>query len=443
MNSSGSKKDLFVGASGSLFLKGSFTGLSLVIVAALARVLGAEGFGLYTLCITLVNLLVVPAMIGAPPLVLREVSSSLVRGDWSLLRGLLVRLGGLSLGTAGGILALGAFVILVFPGLIPERFIMPLIMAYGVLPGLALLQIYSSALRGFEHVLLGQFPEHIFRPMFFLLSLGSVSLFLPELNAETALGLQVLATWAAFGMSLALLVVKLPASLAHYPSRFDTGSWLRSAYPIILSSWLNVANKEASIFFLGFLQGPESVGVYRVAQRGADLVLFGLLAVNMVLAPALSRLYTQEDWPGLQKIITRSSRLILLLSVPMAMVLIIGAPFALPGIFGADFAQSYWPLVVLCLGQLANAAFGAVGLILNMLHRERFTLYGLLLGVIANMILNCVLIPVWGIIGAAAATSLSTLIWNIVLAMIVYRVFGLSTTAIPFGLGRIVARQTG
>lgn len=89
---------------------------------------------------------------------------------------------------------------------------------------------------------------------------------------------------------------------------------------------MNFLNIRSSILLLGALSTSDQVGLYRVAQKGADMIPFALMAMNMTIAPTLSKLYTEGDLRKIQQILTTSARAILAFSLPAALVLIIFGP---------------------------------------------------------------------------------------------------------------------
>jgi len=175
------------------------------------------------------------------------------------------------------------------------------------------------------------------------------------------------------------------------------------------------------------------VGFFRVAQRGAMLIPFGLQAVNMAIAPTISDLYTKGQMQQLQHVVTKSARAILAYALPVALILMLGGFWLIPFVFGQDFAPASWPLVILCAGQLFNAAMGSVGIVLTMSQNERLTAKGVSIAAVANIMLNSFLVPMWGVVGAALATSISLVIWNVLLVIWLFQRLGIITTA----LGRI------
>jgi O-antigen/teichoic acid export membrane protein len=97
--------------------------------------------------------------------------------------------------------------------------------------------------------------------------------------------------------------------------------------------------------------------------------------------------------------------------------------------FGPEYAGGYLALVVLATGQLLNAAAGSVGALLNMTGHARDTVAGLLAGAILNATLNLVLIPLYGIEGAAYATAITFVFWNVLLHRKVRQRLGIESSA--------------
>lgn len=97
----------------------------------------------------------------------------------------------------------------------------------------------------------------------------------------------------------------------------------------------------------------------------------------------------------------------------------IGSPRAEPllprGVFGAPFAAGHAALSIIAVGQLANAGAGFVGFLLNMTCYERDTARGVAIGAMANVVLNPILNPPYGMNGAALATTVSIVLRNGVL----------------------------
>lgn len=421
-------------ALGSIMLKLAYTLLSFGVAVVLARVLGPAGYGVYAFVFALVTLLAVPAKFGLPNLVVRETAKHIANGEWGLVQGVW-RWAGSITGVIALALAVLAGGVLWFWG---EQFstahVMTLAWGLALVPLVALGDLRGAALRGLDKVLQGQFPEMILRPSLFLILLLATTLVLPmgELSAATAMALQVAAAAAAFAIGAWLLWRTTPQSVSDASPRYERRRWLASTLPLAFTSGMQLINQYTDIIMLGLFVSAAEVGVYRVAAQVSLLVSFGLSAINMVVAPRFARLYANSDMAKLQRLVTVSARAILLCSLPVvAIVIFFGKPL-LTLIFGAEFTPAYVPLAILVLGQLVNSAMGSVAFLLNMTGHERDTARGAAIAACGNVMLNLLLIPLFGTAGAAIATATTFTVWNILLWRAVHTRLDIDSMAFKF-----------
>ena|SRR6056297_1250329 len=150
------RKQIIRGTSGSLFLKIAYTVLTLFLTVLLARILGVEKFGVYAFCLSIVQILIIPAMLGGQQLLVREVAAYKIKSEYHYLRGLLARFKQVSIGFS--------VLISVVAGVIgfwiyrENNIFIPFLLAIILVPFFATLQLQCAVLRGLHHVLLGQVP---------------------------------------------------------------------------------------------------------------------------------------------------------------------------------------------------------------------------------------------------------------------------------------------
>ena len=406
--------------------------LSLVTSVALARVLGVKGFGTYSYTLTLVGLLSVPLTLGLPQLLVREVAAYDARGQWGTLGGLLRRANQVVLAAS----LLLVMVAIALSSLFAER-LEPsahstFIVAVVMLPLMALAAMRMATLQGLGYVVLRQLPEGVYRPLLFLLFFVPSSLVLErgQVTPAHAMGIQLVAAGLAFVIGAWLLHRRLPAQIREASLSYEHRTWAKGALPLLLLGGVQFSNEQLGLLMLGAMEGAEATGLYRVATRVAECIPLVLLAANAVLAPMVSRLYAQDDLARLQQLVTGAARAVLSCTVPMALALMVLAPWLLRTVFGEEFAPAATALSILSIGQLFNAGMGSVGLLLIMTGHAGDTLKGMGLGAVLHVVLNALLIPRFGIDGAASATAISLITWNILLAVWVYKRLGLHTTAL-------------
>ncbi len=432
---SGLRSYLIHGASWSFALNIGSTGLAFITSIILARTLGAKGYGTYAYALSLVGLLGVPATLGLPQLVLRNVAAYQVRSEWGLLRGLLRRADQTVLLASLGIGVIAFLVSLLYrehsTSIVVAFWFALLILPLGALNGLR-----ASTLRGLGYVVWGQLSGSMIQPFSFLAIVIIAYILLGNyLDSLWAVGGQVGATAITLGFEIFMLMRCIPKAVNNASPVYDTRTWARSALPFLFIGGMQVINNQTDIVMLGALKGAEAVGIYRVATRAAQLVVFVLAAANVALQPTVAKLYAVKDIQRLQRVATQSARVVLVLSLPVAIALIAFGHWILL-IFGRAFIGGATALAILSVGQLVNAGMGSVGLILNMTGHERETAKGVGIAAAVNVVLNAALIPLWGINGAATATATSLAVWNLILAIQVVRRLGIDPTA----FGRIGLR---
>ena len=97
-------------------------------------------------------------------------------------------------------------------------------------------------------------------------------------------------------------------------------------------------------------------------------------------------------------------------------------------LYGYKYVPAYAPLLILTIGQLINAGAGSVGNVLSMTGNQTDALKGHIISAFFNIILCFILIPRFGIIGAAISTATSLLLWNVILIAFLKRRSGFRTS---------------
>ncbi len=422
-------------AVGSLALALSSKLLMLLTSVLLARWMGAENYGVYVTAMALVLLLAVPTGLGLPVLIIRLLASYRVHEQWGLMRGLLTRGNQVVLWASLLTVALAEGMIwLLSTNLSPDK-LASFSLALILVPLTALGAMRSAALRGLHHVILGQLPESVIMPGLFLGLVGGWCLVNGDgvLSPEVAISSRVIATGVAFLAGALLLMRRIPAPLRHAAPQYEPRRWMQSTLPLLLVACINIVMMQTDVLMLAALHSSESAGIYQVAARAAELVAFSLVIVNMAIQPSIARLFASGEMIRLQRIATLGARAAVAVAFPLALVMIFWGESIMTSVFGATFGRGAIALAILSGAQVINAATGSVSDLLNMTGHERDTMIGMIVGIVANVVLNFLFISMWDIAGAALATSVSLVLWNVVLVIQVHRRIGLAATAIgPF-----------
>jgi O-antigen/teichoic acid export membrane protein len=420
VDKSGLRVQLAAATAGSLAVHVSSKVFSLLASVLLARWLGASGFGIYASSIALILLLGVVAQVGLPTLVIRMLPTFEVRQQWGLMRGLLQRANILVLAASLFLVGVGAIVVWNFSNRLQTLHVQTLWWALAILPIAALNALRSATLRGLRHILAGQLSENLIIPGGFLALIviwqySTTNHGVGDLSVDVAVGLRLAATGLAFCVGTRLLSQRTPPQLLSAAPEYNTFAWLRSAAPLLVLAGMSIINTQTDILMLIALKGAESSGVYSAAARGAELVAFPLFIISGVVQPTISRLYASDALQQLQRVLTGATRAAFALASPIALTLALFSKPILNTIYGADFERGSTALIILATAQIVNVGVGLVGQILIMTGHERDALIGLGVGVVVNVLLNAALIPTLDVVGAALATGLSLIVWNLIL----------------------------
>ena len=435
---------LIKATSGSFALRIASRGLGFIAGTVLARSLSLGSFGVYTYAMSWVLILDIPSMLGLNRILVREMSIYHARQDWPSMKGVLRYAHLLSL-TLSLVLALGVFLtswVMLYSregeGIKEAALqhgstvaLYTIWVAALLIPLNSLLTLWIGAMQGLHKVVIGQVPDLIVRPVLFISLLGGAALVLDrKLSATGAIGLQVFGSAIAIAYGAYLLARSLPIEMKQARAVYhDLRAWLHVIPPMLWLGVMNMVHSRADFLILGALRGAEDVALYGSAYLLAQFVVLFLTAANLTLAPTFAQIHASGDKARLERVAVKSARAVMLISLPISLGLLVFGKWVL-GIYGAEYARAYTALSIMVVGQFINMAAGSVGVLLNMTGNERYTALGFTVGAVVNIALNFLLIPPWGIEGAAVATSVTLFVWNGVLIVFVRRRLGIHSTAL-------------
>jgi len=389
----------------------------------LARLLGASGYGIYVYAVSWALLLSVPAGLGLDALLIREVARYQTRGDQAASGGVMwwsVRVALMSTGVFG---LLAASCIWFFQESIQPSSEVALWTALLILPVWVLLRLQQGAILGFGRVVSALIPQLLLHPAL-VLALAGVLFLTGRLNAPLTVGMYAVATTLALLHGFWLLRTQLRVSKNYTIHAEQIQMWWRGAWPLFVAATAGMLNDLIAVILLGILANTESAGVFDVARKMAILVSFGLVAVSTPLAPVVANLHAKSNHLRLQRVVVQSARASLLIALPVAIGMIAVGQWGL-SLFGPAFQSGFAALIILCFGQLVNAYTGSVAVVLNMTGHERDVAHGVLAAAILNTLLSVLLIPRWGLEGAAVANLIGIIVFNVFLGTRVYQRLGI------------------
>lgn len=201
---------------------------------------------------------------------------------------------------------------------------------------------------------------------------------------------------------------------------FTTKNIVLTSYPMALSTMTFFLLQNTDVILLSKFVSYSEVAYYGVAVKVAMLTSVVMMAISTVIAPKVSEMYALKKINELKSMMRKSALFIFGISVPIFILLLVGGSFILK-IFGEEYTLALNSLYILVIGQLANAFSGPTGTYLNMTGRQKVLQFILIGAFVLNIALNLILIPLHGIEGAAIATASTTIIWNGITVIYVYK----------------------
>lgn len=418
------------GARTTFVLRCGGLGVSFLSHTWFAPLLGQEQYGVYAYVLAWVSVLALATTLGLDTLLTRLSAVYRMQADWPRLQGLWTWSRSTGTRAAGLLLAVGlAGMFTVFAGIDPgrhETFLVGLPLVF-VLTSKSLRQ---GALRGLRLVVQSETLDNVVRPLGMLGVMGLFAWGLGERpRAVHLMGANLAACTLALGLGLLLLARAWPQEARASTPQTEPREWRQTALPLLITAGVYLLLSRTDILMLGLLAGNDSSATYSVVTRFSDLLSLGLVSSTAMIGPVSAELHQRGDRAELQAVVTKAVQWASALTLAMGLVLVFfGRP--LLGLFGPEYVEGFAPLMLLLVGQAANALAGPVGYLLSMTGHQNRVVQVLGGSALLNAGLNAALIPAFGVLGAALATTTTNLIWNLVLHVSVARRLGIDSTAL-------------
>lgn len=389
--------------------------LNFGVQIVLARVMGLSEFGTVNVSLALLSILVIPAAFGYETAAIRFVA--LARDDQPVLRALSLRfvatvartslLTCLAIGIAAGIenklghgdAALGMAM------LIP------------IIPCFAFVRVGEAWLRGVGTLVRALIGSGVLIPVLtlaFVLAAWAVGGGGHTVGVAPALMARALATAIALIAVGYFVFSKLEFKLRprRAPDPAQAAEIRRTALVLCVVSGLAMFVVQADIVAVSYFDGSASAGVYSAAARITQATNVALVAVNFVLAPHIARLAENRETERLQDEVSAAATWSGAMIAAVFVAVLFGAPLILSA-FGPSFGAGADALRVLMGGQLVNAICGPVAATLTMSGGHGAAMRVLALSVVVQLVLFALLIPPFGLVGAACATAVCGVVANL------------------------------
>jgi O-antigen/teichoic acid export membrane protein len=181
---------------------------------------------------------------------------------------------------------------------------------------------------------------------------------------------------------------------------------------------------SVDILMVGFFLEPESVGFYRSVHPLRKITELVLRSFGFLFLPLATEYYSKGELGELRMFYRISTKWIALITLPFVLVFTLYSSDVVRVFLDPEYLSGASVLSILTAGLFFNALVGANGAMTKAINRPRIELYAASVGVGVNIVLNVLLIPVVGIVGAAIATVLGFAIYNIAEIIAIYYAVG-------------------
>jgi len=383
--------------------------LQFVIFVYLAKTLGKEDFGIFSLGLALAFLFVIIADFGLSTLIIREVSRDKKSASKYLSNSIMIKL------LLSAITFVSAYLFFSIVGYSEEvRIIVYIMLGFTLLQSFT--DLHYAIFRAFERMHYDAFIK-ILR----MLILVGVIFYLIKNNYG------LLASSLAFvGTEIFVLIIAFIITYTRFIKvsfEFDyifSKRLLKKSSLFCLSLVFSNLYLYIDVIMLSKMGSIEEVGIYSAATNIVIALIFIPRMYANSIYPVLSRFYVTSK-KSLRFAYEKSLKYMSILGIPVAFGIYALSEKITLFLYGEEYSKSIVVLSILAIFLLLKFISPVSGLILISINKQKSRLFSQGIAAVINILLNFVLIPLYGIIGAAVATVLTEIIFTIVYGSFIIR----------------------
>lgn len=372
-------------------------GVGLVVGVWVARYLGVEQFGTFNYAAAFVALFSTCASLGLPSLIIREIANEPEKKEQILGTTFWLQLLG---GIATLLLAITTISILRHDDPVTIGLV-------SILASVSIFQAFDTIDLWFQSQVNSKYTVLAKNAAFVVVTLFKVLLI--SIHAPLLSFAWATLAEAAIGSVGLIYCYKLQGYfISMWKWDFHVAKkLLRESYPLIFSSMAIMIYMKIDQIMLGEMIGSQSVGIYSSATRISEIWYFIPTAIASSISPAIFSAKKEGDeilyYRRIQQLLRLLSTIAIIIAVPMSFLsgdivtILFGSEYSAAG---PILAIHIWAAVFVFMGVGTSSWFVAEGLTYLTFRRT-------LIGAVMNIMLNFVLIPMYGGIGAAIATVIS------------------------------------
>lgn len=206
---------------------------------------------------------------------------------------------------------------------------------------------------------------------------------------------------------------------------------LSISLPMLMADTSFFLISQTGIIILAMFRSDAEVGYYAIAIMMASLTSFNIKAINSIAAPKFSELFHSGKIDEMFYVAQKSAKLIFWTTAPILIGLVILGKLVLTVIYGSTFVIVYPAIAILAIGQFISAISGITASVMNMTGNQSAFRNIMFLAALMNICISLLLIPDYGINGAAFGAMCSVCFWNISSLFFIKNKYGKITGYVP------------
>lgn len=391
--------------------------LAFISQIILARSMGEFEYGIFVFVWVFVILAGNLSCLGFHTVVIRVIPQYINTKDNALVRGLTKTSRIVALGVATLIAIIGVIAIYAFENTIPYYYLIPIILGCCALPMIALGDVLDGTARANNWPIVAMSPTFIIRPSLIIIFVLGVLLFGEQPDAKTALLAALAAAYITTLGQFIMILRKMRTRFSEVDDesnstqsadknirQWDVKKWFALSLPIFIIEGFYYLLTNADVIIVGFFLEPDRVAVYFAAAKTMALVHFIYFAVKAGAAPKFAQLVAEGKMDDLNSFAKQTARWTLIPTILLGGLVLLLGQFLL-SMFGSAFIDGYPVMMILFIGILAKSLIGPGEVLLTMAGKQKVCVMVYAVALTANLALNITLIPIYGITGAAFATT--------------------------------------
>jgi len=184
--------------------------------------------------------------------------------------------------------------------------------------------------------------------------------------------------------------------------------------PLLLVNIMHSVTSWTDTMLISYFLIEDFVGYYQAAEPLSHIIGIALSVTHFLYNPLVTTFYAQNKIQKNRIIFTTITKWICFGTLPIALILIFYPSWVVTFFYGEEYIAAVIPLQILAMRAFFNNFVGPVGGTLKAYGKTKFLMYATGTSAGLNVILNIILIPYYGIIGAAIATAISTTYFSII-----------------------------